>query len=431
MTLQSRWAVILCKFSDDQSATQPLTHYERLFTGAGTGSLNMVDFFRDMSHGKLDVSGSQVFGWYTLNQSKSDFVGNQYDANGNLITPPPGKYNRSGLFALCQQAAIDNGALLDPFDGVVVSMNGEVGLWGVTGGMKAFCDSNSLSPSPLGQEMGHGYGLKHSRQDGSVADYMDRWDVMTVYDRAFMARHKEWGRVGPGLNAANMAGRGWLDESRVWQTDNNESVDTVVTLRPLQHRDLPGYLAARFGEYLIEFRVKERWDAAIPKPAVLIHRFEDNHSYLMSDNDGQQALDVNSSFVRAIEIPGVLSAATSITVLEIDADQKFAKIRLHRHNSVVHYVIPEERPYRNPGIAWAVIANEKLYRISHRSPLLKTLEHLALYESSEAISSVQLQTAVRVEALSAIVALAQRQIQTLQAFGQPAPPQETKAGLED
>jgi hypothetical protein len=55
MTIPSRWAVILCKFADDQSPTLSLSHYQRLFTGAGTGSFNVVDYFRDMSHGKLDL----------------------------------------------------------------------------------------------------------------------------------------------------------------------------------------------------------------------------------------------------------------------------------------------------------------------------------------------------------------------------------------
>ena len=37
---------------------------------------------------------------------------------------------------------------------------------------------SSLSPSAIGQEMGHGYRLDHSRVDGSSADYMDPWDII-------------------------------------------------------------------------------------------------------------------------------------------------------------------------------------------------------------------------------------------------------------
>jgi hypothetical protein len=89
--------------------------------------------------------------------------------------------------------------------------------------------------------MGHGYGLSHSCADGSTADYMDQWDVMSTAG-ASMAPHPHFTEIdvrgnrvflmGPGLNAANMASRKWLDESRVWTT-SNRGFDTVVKLRPL------------------------------------------------------------------------------------------------------------------------------------------------------------------------------------------------------
>ena len=82
--------MILCKFADDTSATLPLSHYQRLFTGAGSGALNMVDFFSDMSHGNLDLSASQVFGWFTLTLTKADYA-------GNVPPPAPPKVNRNGL----------------------------------------------------------------------------------------------------------------------------------------------------------------------------------------------------------------------------------------------------------------------------------------------------------------------------------------------
>ena len=35
----------------------------------------MVQFFTDLSHGAIDLSGSRVFGWYTLNKAKSEYLG--------------------------------------------------------------------------------------------------------------------------------------------------------------------------------------------------------------------------------------------------------------------------------------------------------------------------------------------------------------------
>jgi hypothetical protein len=414
--IKSPWAVLLCKFNDD--STEPFTrdYYEDLFTVSGVGTQNMVDFFRDISHGSLDLSDSRVFGWYTLNKKRSEYVGSGANPSG-----------RNDLINWARQAATAKGDDLSRYVSVVVCMNVSTDLFG--GGNGVVCDNGSTDPRYLGQEMGHFYGLDHSRAetiqpcgDDSGVDYKDFWDVMSTAGCAFSASHPRYNFIGPGLNAANMASRGWLDESRVWKT-NSQSFDTVITLRPLHRRDLSGFLSARLGEYLVEFRNKDSWDAAIPKPAVLIHRFEDNHSYLMSANSGKQDLGVGDVFGRAIEVPGVFSTVSNIEVLEINANQQFAKIRLHHHGIRINYINPEEQPFRNPGVAYGVILGGVISPVSRNSPLLKTLEHIALYESSETISSVQLQNAVRLEMLSSILTLAQDQMQALQAFRQPASPQ--------
>src|SRR5947199_2360834 len=65
---QTPWAVLLCKVKDDQSET-PVPDFrtvcERFFTTPGAG-FNAVQFFSDVSHGSVDLSGSRVFGWLTL-----------------------------------------------------------------------------------------------------------------------------------------------------------------------------------------------------------------------------------------------------------------------------------------------------------------------------------------------------------------------------
>ena len=71
--IKSSWAILLCKFNDDDSEPFPRNYYKDLFTSSGNGSQNMVDFFRDVSHGTLDLGDTQIFGWYTLNKSRSDY----------------------------------------------------------------------------------------------------------------------------------------------------------------------------------------------------------------------------------------------------------------------------------------------------------------------------------------------------------------------
>src|SRR5574341_1478217 len=78
-TQKSPWAVLLCKVKSDATGrfdpnSEPpnapgvlpfRTVCENFFTNANAG-FNAVRFFSDMSHGKLDLSDSQVLGWYTL-----------------------------------------------------------------------------------------------------------------------------------------------------------------------------------------------------------------------------------------------------------------------------------------------------------------------------------------------------------------------------
>jgi hypothetical protein len=164
----SKWAILCVCFQDDPASPPALDHHRKLFTNEGAGTMNVVEFFSDMSHGQLDLGDSKVFGWYRLDRPRSDYVGNVYPA-------PAGKLNRNGLLDAARAFATAEKVDLGAFDGVVVAAYGTTDLCGWVGGMAALCDANSLQPSLLGQEMGHGYGLDHARLNGSAADYQDPW----------------------------------------------------------------------------------------------------------------------------------------------------------------------------------------------------------------------------------------------------------------
>jgi murein tripeptide amidase MpaA len=411
MTLDTPWAILLCKWKDMPIEAKPRSFFEELFTAAGRGTQNMADYFDDVSHRHVNIGGSQVFGWLTLPQNRSDYKGSGSN--------PQGRYD---LINWAKMAANAAGVDLSPFFNVVICLNAtsQVGtdLFGCSEGI--VCDTNTLHGAVLGQEMGHVYGLDHSRQDGTSTDYTDRWDVMSTWNSCYMSYHYDYKFIGPGLNAANMAGRGWLDESRVWSTSNS-SFDTVVQLRPLFRPDLPGFLAARFGEYIAEFRTQEGWDASIPRPAVLIHRFEDNHSYLMSGRNGEQDLVKGSSFSTADPFDPFTSE-TGLDVIAIDPNDRFATVRLIRS--------PRREPRFGPAIVFGGVAEDgggfvivggKFVRIPPRSPLLKILEQIVTYESSESIASIEVRNTVRRETLSSIKAIVEKQTKTMQIFKQPAP----------
>src|SRR5262245_41031208 len=70
--MKTPWAVLLLKFSDQNTEPFSRAYAERMFTAAGSGTGNAVDYFRDVSHGRADLSGSRVFGWFLMTHAKSD-----------------------------------------------------------------------------------------------------------------------------------------------------------------------------------------------------------------------------------------------------------------------------------------------------------------------------------------------------------------------
>jgi hypothetical protein len=410
MTLQTPWAILLCKWSDMPKAAKSPSFLEQMFTASGRGTRNMVDFFDDMSHGSIDTGNSKVFGWLTLPQKWSDYKGSGVNPQG-----------RQDLIDWAKQAATAAGINLSPFFNVVVCMNATsaqgTDLFGSGAGV--VCDTNVLEGSVLGQEMGHGYGLEHSRADGSMAPYRDPWDVMSTWDSCHMQLHKDYVRIGPGLNAANMAGRGWLDQSRVWASGST-SFNTTVQLRPLHRRDLPGYLAACLGNYYVEFRNRDGWDAAIPRSTVLVHRFEDNCSYLMFANSGEQDLVTGSTFGDPDSL-SPFATTTRLVVDDINDAGQFATIRLeHRAERVVSV---------GPGVLFGGVAADgdgwvliggRIIRIPPRSPLYQILEQVVLLETSSVMTSLPAREALRREALASIVTIAEEESQAIQMFRQPA-----------
>jgi hypothetical protein len=201
----------------------------------------------------------------------------------------------------------------------------------------------TLNSQLLGHEMGHVNGLMHSRIDGSTTDYQDPWDIMSAAN-VYSASDQEFTLIGPGLNAWNMRSRGWLDETRVWH--GADSFDETIKIRPLVRHDLSGFLAAEMpGGYLIEFRVQEGWDGGIPRPAVLIHRFDRGNSYLMRGNSGSPDLIAGDSFgstepVDPPPIDSLFSTFERVDVIAIDAGKNEATLRLRYH-----------RPKRISGLA--------------------------------------------------------------------------------
>lgn len=378
----SPWLIIIVRFSDDRAPVStsfphvdPLYHYKRVFTKDGRGELNLVDYFLDMSHGLLDLTKTSVVGPYKLARARADYVGNVYPQ-------PDGKLNRNGVLDLGKAAAAAHGIDLTKFAGVVVCGTPTLDLCGWVGGMAALSDDLGLAPSLMGQEMGHGYGLDHSRRNGSSDDYLDPWDTMSTAN-AHSAPHSEFGSVGPGLNAWNMRMRGWLDEDRV--VTINPGTHATVTLKPLHDRPF-GTIAIDLHGFLIEFRMKERWDAAIPRSCVLVHRSEGNQSYVMTGTGGNYDLVQNDRFEWGL---AALGQYISLEVVDIDEATRTATINVA--HGVVHIPQYERR--------WPIDFNP-LPPVEDRSILHRLVDH---YEAAREVAERHGKPELQLEALGNLV----------------------------
>jgi hypothetical protein len=330
-------AATVSNWIDPGAAQDPRTIlelYQQFFTQVGAGTFNSVSYWDTMSHGSVDVSGTQVFPCQ-LDITSADALGmglSGYQYQEALF--------KRAKAALAQQHGVD----WKDFYAVALSFQSpDYGDQGgcFDGGPGVFSDIRYVRTNGMeswGQEMGHAFGLDHSRREGSDVDYQDPWDIMSTGAAYAWTPDPNYGRRGIGLNAWNMKSRQWLDEGRIWKPAGPfVSFRESVTLRPLHRRDLPGYLGAEVpgiggdSPYLIEYRVPEAWDANIPEPVILVHRFEGQvnqflgtHSYLAKGTSGKIFLTQGDVFDR-------LGAASGfrIEVQAMDAANATADVTLN------------------------------------------------------------------------------------------------------
>jgi hypothetical protein len=71
-SIKAPWAVILCRFQGEGVNPPVENPVEQFYRGAfspGTGGL--VEYWRDVSLGMVDISGSQVFGWLEIDIARA------------------------------------------------------------------------------------------------------------------------------------------------------------------------------------------------------------------------------------------------------------------------------------------------------------------------------------------------------------------------
>ena len=399
---------------------------DQLFTNAGKGTRNLVDYYQEMSHGRLDIGQSQVFDWIDYGHTKQDIADEWSKAKKEKLDElkTAGKSDaeaedaaniyangiqRAKIKEWGVEVAVKNNLVLTGFDVKVFLFNQLVDYYGSYGEVVLNWDASanhtsfSVDLTGVSHEVGHGLGLEHSRLENSDVEYGDRWDIMTAYDSIFLDSTgtltppgSAYFTFGPGLNAVNMELVGWLDVTRVFTGRGSAS----FKLRPLHRRELPGWLAAKLQIGLetifIEFRMNEGWDIQIPGPCILLHR-QTNHplngracSEIIVANPGAaigpQTEMYEGDVFEMGEANDPFGFFAQIKVTRIDAQTREALLNVYVRER--RQVEPSGTLYGGVtsdggGLIWT--PGKGFVKVPPRSPLILVLEMIAQIETLQTI----------------------------------------------
>ncbi len=210
----TRWITIACKFNDIADEQKTVGFFNGQY-GNGPGQLG--HYWQEVSYGKVNLTGSSAYGWFSLPQPRSYYF---------TTVDGKEKANLGDLFRDCTGAA-DPQVNFAGAVGINMMFNGDLDGYAWGGGRNAALDgpsrgwSSTWNPpwafnnlAPLAHEMGHGYGLPHSdNSDGDDDPYDNPWDVMSdAWSNA--VRDATYGMLPKHLNIRQRDRLGWVDAAR-------------------------------------------------------------------------------------------------------------------------------------------------------------------------------------------------------------------------
>jgi hypothetical protein len=290
------WAVILCRFKDAPPAlSEKERAIEAFFRAAftsGTGAL--VEYWRDVSLGSIEISGTRVFDWVDLEIDR-------VQAGGAPTSDPPGP-GRAGLAAFAVAALkrrfgdqvldgfkpiavyTENWSIPDVPEGTTLETPGFFQFWidgSSTGDI--ICLTPPFDGDITAHEMGHVLGMNHDVAPDLSTDYKDPSCIMSQ-NGTFTHPTLQVG-FGPALCLPHLIQKQWMYRRRLYVDDTGDWMTHLegITLplapitRPGARANLGIKLAFRRGEdnwdYYLEYMVPTEWNRGVPgAPYLLIRR---------------------------------------------------------------------------------------------------------------------------------------------------------------
>ena len=371
-TGSQKLVVLLCKFKDTaQIEPHPPAFYEDMLR-RGSGGLN--DYWVDASHQQINLDGSQVFGWRTLAQNRSDYIASHTDRWSKI------------------QGAIDAfpELLVVQHAGVLAIFNADVNDSGRSG-PGVLVNVNDDNPCLMAHETGHMFGLGHSFDQSdrklhswsAPGEYYDNHDIMSAMN-VFHYQHPQFGPTGPLLSAPFLDLMGWLDPSRIWTPAHSGSTIETLELVSLGHTQVPGYLAARINSLYVEFRTNDGWDQGLPHPTVLIHELTGKTILAMTTESASGAVTGKGRWDHEW-LPGQTFGAKSPVLMDIEGGTQISveSFDLQAGKAVVTIRHQVARPVSKQGQILGGVAvggdgililpNGQVYKVPPHSPVIRAM----------------------------------------------------------
>lgn len=289
------WAVILCRYKGEQpnpTLEQPVEAFYRQAFTPGTGG--MIEYWRDVSLGRLDLTGSTVIGWVELEIPISQGGTGAGTTRGKTVDYAINAARRSGA---------------DPITGfhsqiAVITRNWTIS--GVPAGSPTWAAGDPLAPwypnwidgsadsrgkvtltpphngNIMAHEMGHGFGMQHDIGADLTTHYADPCCIMSQ-NNAFTP--PGWMvPFGPALCLPHLVQRGWMFGRRLYSDDGSwmsQPNGVSLPLSPITDAGARANLGLKLPftrdgmswDYFLEYVTPTRWNQGLqPQSYVFVRR---------------------------------------------------------------------------------------------------------------------------------------------------------------